>query len=129
MTGALILGAGLALWMIGNKQDPVQVKRGDKTDTGGLWNTELPHFYQEEEPREPIPVVGGKPLDTGVGLEEHLMRSRQAFFKQQADDGMRIMEQELPALIGEGQDESGWILMPRFANERQPRSGTVSKRL
>lgn len=111
--GLLFLG-GVAVWLF---SQPVPAKtvtvRRRKGRAGGLWNTELPHLYGHDEPRIPVtPTVGS--LGSAQGLVEHLYKSRQAFYKQQEDEGRKILNESLLMVHGEPGDESGWIIEPYF---------------
>ena len=120
--GLLLLG-GAAVWVLAQPvPERVVHVRKRKGRAGGMWQTELPHLYGEDEPNIPItPTVSSQ--STAQGLEGHLYRSRQAFYKQQGDEGHKILEDDIPAVFGEPQDESGWIIEPHFPLREVNREG------
>lgn len=130
----LIVVGGAVVWIMSTQSDrkaiPDDAGSGSKTDTGGMWQTELPFLYGEDEPRGPLgnsggPLadpaeaqmrhIGGRNDDTAVGLEERLHAARQQFLREQFERGMSKHMADIPLRYGDNNDESSWIIEPSFA--------------
>jgi hypothetical protein len=123
----LIVVGGALVWAIVSRRDSIKIPStpigGSRRHRGGHWASELPHMYADDEPERPVETL----LSTGdpVSLEKRLVLNRQAFFEQNRRQGLSTMEDTIPVLLHEGQDESGFILEPSDA--RAPRSRALEQ--
>ena len=119
--GIIAIGAAIA-FALSRRADTTTVV---VPPVAGHWATSLKHFYGEEEPKIPLEWTGGTSKDTAAGLVRHLQLTRQAFFKQQEREGDKLMAREPMIIMHGDQDESGWILQPRYRHQTRQQTKTL----